>query len=431
MKYLAYLCGGFSLKEGRGKAAASLPSIWKEQRHDKTEIHDYEQYYLPDFVRFCLDPDAGEDVSMQRFRMDCDTDTAIPEQNSGCGHAIPFHIRHVDFYLFPFRMAMFSICIETESGDANDFTALASSLRRLGSLGSPWLEEFRRAALDPLADAWRILSPFTPDENGNGFDFSRLVEDGNKFSVFQIVLQDSGEGGESDSPSDGLLFSLGTVAPIGAKAASSLYAPSDEYFHKIMSENVLAVYSGWKCLALSDTLTILACGAPEWLVTNWTVDYFGMIYIWQLYRRNYLFRLTRRFRFERQNSTALEQESVDFERNCSFHKISYNFLPEEFCSIVERGLKSDRDKDELYHMIAQENSKSEKLADNRMNRLLFFMTCLTMASTIYDACCLLQILLPYGTSPTVEIVGFRLVSSIMFTLLMIALLIYRQRSKRL
>ena len=247
------------------------------------------------------------------------------------------------------------------------------------------------------------------------------------FNVFQIVSAEPADGDERDK----LLFELATVAPAGSYDAKSLDSPSEAYFRKLLDENSLSVYNNWKCLALSDTLTILCSECPEWLISNWKNDYFGLIYIWQLFRRNYLFRLTRRFRYERENVASLERESVDFERNCSFHRISYNFLPEEFSACVARGLRIEKEKNELYHMIAQEESAGEKRADNRMNSLLFFMTCLTMASTIYDTCCLLQELLPYDTTIGSSVTGFRLVTSLMLTIVLAALLIYRTKVRKL
>ena len=82
-------------------------------------------------------------------------------------------------------------------------------------------------------------------------------------------------------------------------------------------------------------------------------------------------------------------------------------------------------------MIAQEESAGEKRADNRMNSLLFFMTCLTMASTIYDTCCLLQELLPYEDAVGSTVLGFRLVASVMLTIVLAALLIYRTKVRKL
>lgn len=428
MEYIGYLCGSFSLREGRVKTAARLPSRWRELRLSETELHEYGQYYLPDFVRFCLNPDAGEDVAMQRFTTDCGCTFKLPSTLVRSGNDVSLRVPSLNLYLLPFRIAMFSIRIELSSDDPDDLTSAVAALRKLNKLGDSSLDGFRVAALEPLAELWRSFSPFAGSVE---FDWSRLVEDGNKFSVFQIITCNPGDGENPEPLSDELLFALGTVAPLNQKTISPLYAPSDDYFRQIMSENVLSVYSSWKCLSLSDTLTILATGAPEWLVANWTEDYFGMIYLWQLYRRNYFFRLTRRFRYERQNSAMLEKETVDFERNCSFHKISYNFLPEDFSEIVARGLKPDREKSELYHMISQEESKREKAADSRMNSLLFFMTCLTMASTIYDACCLFQELVPYGQAAGSTVAGFRLVASVMLTVILIALLVYRHNSRKL
>lgn len=427
MEYIGYLCGGFTLREGRVKTASQLPSRWKEVRLSAAEIHEYEQYYLPDFVRFCLNPDAGENIAMQRFSCDCGCELILPSDLIRSGRDVGLKVPTLQLYLFPFKMAMFSIRLEISSDEPDDLTSAVATLRKLNKLGDSALDGFRVAALEPLAELWRLFSPFA---GSVGFDWSRLVEDGNKFNVFQIINRNAAEGEAPQLPSDKLLFALGTVSPLEKDKVSPLYAPSDGYFKKIMSENVLSVYSSWKCLSLSDTLTILASETPEWLTANWTEDYFGMIYIWQLYRRNYFFRLTRRFRYERQNSSMLEQETVDFERNCSFHKISYNFLPEEFSEIVARGLKPDREKAELYHMISQEESKREKLADNRMNGLLFFMTCLTMASTIYDACCLFQELMPYEEAVGSTVLGFRLVASAMLTIVLTALLIYRYKTKK-
>ena len=61
-----------------------------------------------------------------------------------------------------------------------------------------------------------------------------------------------------------------------------------------------------------------------------------------------------------------------------------------------------------------------------MNSLLFFMTCLTMASTIYDTCCLLQETIPYDS----VVVGFRVTGSAMLTVVLAALLIYRYKTRK-
>ena len=425
MEYIGYFCGGFSLAGGRDEAANALPAGWKEDQCSAGQREGYELYYLPDFVRFCLSHEPGEDMSMRRFSKPLDASVTVPAALARTSGDLSVKIPELRLYLFPFHLALFAIHVEMEDAGENDITALTALLRNLRRLDEPELKAFHEAAVRPVLRLWEAIS--AASRSGVPADTVRLVEDGNKFNVFQIVSAEPADGDERDK----LLFELATVAPAGSYDTKSLDSPSEAYFRKLLDENSLSVYNNWKCLALSDTLTILCSECPEWLISNWKNDYFGLIYIWQLFRRNYLFRLTRRFRYERENVASLERESVDFERNCSFHRISYNFLPEEFSACVARGLRIEKEKNELYHMIAQEESAGEKRADNRMNSLLFFMTCLTMASTIYDTCCLLQELLPYEDAVGSTVLGFRLVASAMLTIVLAALLIYRTKVRKL
>jgi ABC-type Na+ efflux pump permease subunit len=48
------------------------------------------------------------------------------------------------------------------------------------------------------------------------------------------------------------------------------------------------------------------------------------------------------------------------------------------------------EKERLYEKIMRQNQKREKLSDQRMNKLLLFMTVLAMSSAIWDACCLIE-----------------------------------------
>ncbi len=419
MDYIGFLCGGFYLAEGRGACASKLDGCWQGVELGAAEITDYEYYYFPDFVRFSFKPDAGENVSMQRFRLNLDRDLEIALSHHIEERRIALRLVCADLYLMPFRHALFSIRVELSGVDADDITLIMSKLRNLKLLSEAFLKEFRQLAVDPLTVVWRSLSAAAA--KGKDFDYMDLVEDGNKLSLFSIAKIKSGSG-----ITDELLFELGTLAPIGSCASSGFNAPSEQYLGRIMVENSLSVYKNWKALCLADTVTILSLDCPDWLENNWCDDYFGLIYIWQLFRRNYLFRLTNRFRYERENVQALKKESVEFERNCSFQTISYNFLPIEFSACVVHGLGIDGKKEELYHMISQEQIKDEQLADKRMNNLLFFMTCLTMASAIYDTCCLFGQLLPYYS----VVLGYRTVGAIMLSIVLVAMLIYRIRTRK-
>lgn len=426
MKYIGYLCGVFSLKDNAFVSAGRLGSDWKPSEYSKETICGYEQYYFPDFVHFCFGGCSKEDNTVGRYSLKTEGEFHV---SVGCREkvrSVGVRTPEILLFLFPFKMAQFAIRIELDTDNDDDITAAVAVMRNINRCKNGGLEEYCETALSPIVEAFRSMNMESPAEDAK-FDYRRLVENGNKLKIFQIACL--GKDRWSSDNVDQLLFEIGTTAPIGSSDGKSVDSPSETFFKEMMSRDTLSVYNNWKALFLFDTTTIICGDCPEWLLKNWTEDYFGMIYICQLYRRNYLFRLNRRFRFERENVGCLENESVDFERRCCFHNISYNFLPEMFNHRVESSLKTEEEKESLYHMISQEQANREKKAENRMNNLLFFMTCLTMASAIWDTCCLINGIIPFGISIGSEIIGYRLTASILTAIVLLALLIYRIRSK--
>ncbi len=402
MRYTGFLCGGFSVKEGRRDPG----NMWSRIVYTEEQIRGYESYYLPEFVRFNLDSTAVGFGSMTRYEMKLDKKFDL---------AVPVTVSELKLYMLPFGMALFAIRVDIETEDLNGITATMANLRNLGKIASQ--TEFAAEALAPVVETYCRLTDCSPEN----FDYMKLVEDGNKLKIFQIALID----GDAVKDKDVLLFEIGCVAPIDSYDEKYIYSASESYFRKLMTENKLSIYNNWSCLGLSDTLTILAENCPDWLVDNWTKDYFGLIYIWQLFRKNYIFRLTKRFRFEKDDPQKLVKEAFEFDKTCSFNTISYNFLPEEFSGCIENGLRIEEDKKVLYLLLEQENTAREKTSDSKMNYLLFFMTCLTVFSAIYDACSLFNEMYSYEDNIGSGEMGFRLVASGLTSLILIVLLLNR------
>lgn len=426
MKYIGYLCGVFSLKDNAFVSAGRLGSYWKPLECSKETVCVYEQYYFPDFVHFCLGGCSKEGNAIGRYSLKMGSEFHV---SVGCrqkSRSVGVRTPEALLFLFPFKMAQFAIRVEIDTDNDDDVTSAVAAMRNIIRCDNDGLEEYRDKALSPVVDAFKAMNMELSADDVK-FDYRRLVENGNKLKIFQIACLSETRWASDNI--DRLLFEIGTTAPIGSYDGKSVDSPSEAFFKDMMSKDTLSVYNNWKALFLFDTTTIICGDCPEWLLKNWTEDYFGMIYICQLYRRNYLFRLNRRFRFERENVEYLENESVDFERRCCFHNISYNFLPEMFNRRVESSLKTEEEKESLYHMISQEQANREKKAESRMNNLLFFMTCLTMASAIWDTCCLINGVIPFGISIGSELIGYRLTASILATIVLLALLIYRIRSK--
>ena len=223
---------------------------------------------------------------------------------------------------------------------------------------------------------------------------------------------------------------MGTLSPIGSYDEESLYSSSAQYMKDMVDQNSLSIYNNWRCLSLFDTYTILYCACPDWLLNNWLNDYFGMIYISLLYKRFYLFRANLLFRFKLKNIETLLEEFLKFERHHCFFNISYNFLPQEINKSIAKGLEIESEKKELCHMIGQENTQREKKDDERMNKLLFFLTCITVISVIWDASCLINELYPFSHYLETNVTGYRIVSFSFVLVVLFAMCIYKFFKKR-
>ncbi len=406
MKYIACLCGGFTATSKKLKIG--LP--WQLDVYSAEVRKQYENYYLPEFVRFHFSEGKPCSESMIRY-------TVPVQQTISVG--IPVCVKELKLYVMPYKMVQFSIQIEIENEDVDSIIAAVLEMRTLHKLAQ--LSEFVKVAMNPIVDVYKQLTN-TKDVD---FAYANLVENGNKLKIFQIACE------EINRPNrDEFLFELGTLAPVGSYNSTALESTSEEYFNKIMAKNKLSVFNNWTCLSLVDTVTIVGTQFPEWLVTNWVQDYFGLIYIWQLFRKNYIFHLTKLFRYGNQSSEKLILESVRFERKYSFNIISYNFLPEAFAQCIETGLCIEEDKHNLYHILEQEEQNLSKVSDSSMNYLLFFMTCLTIFSAIYDACSLLNEILPYETNLGSNMLGYRFFSSILMTFVMVVFLINRLMKRK-
>ena len=86
-----------------------------------------------------------------------------------------------------------------------------------------------------------------------------------------------------------------------------------------------------------------------------------------------------------------------------------------------------RDKSEMQHMLLQENQRREEAADKRMNNLLFFMTCLTIFSAVWDLGCLLDSMYPFEISIGSTMIGFRIVTTVLLLITVLFALVNRFR----
>lgn len=282
---------------------------------------------------------------------------------------------------------------------------------------------FISAAIDPICEVYSALVGEYRTTQRTSYDgsvtigYPFLVENGNKLKIFHILASDEYQ--DNHGRTDCLLYEAGTLTKEGSYNGTDFMSSSSDYFESVMESNRISVFNNWKALALFDTFTILSGTTKEYLLSNWEDDYFRKIYLYCLFRKFYLFRLNTIFRKTGSNLPRLRDEFITFERRYCFPRISYNFLPLEIMEYLDKSLDISRDKDEMESMLRQESETREASADKRMNSLLFFLTCLTIFSAVWDLGCLLDSMYPFELSVGSSITGFRVVTS---TLLIITLL---------
>jgi len=410
MKYTGFLCGAFSTK------GIFVPEEnWKSIVTSDADRQLSSNYYYPEFVDFNFGANTN---SIRRFTWSVSTYIPVEVGFGDNVHSVNTYVDNITLYQAPFDLTLFSVRIDLDC-IGNDVTAAVSRLRNIDSIGKV-NARFAEAVLNPLMSVYRRYSPFAKEIAGTADTecYQRLVEHGNKLKVFQISVIDEIEWDSLDP--DKLLFEVGTLAPIGSYDPENDFSPSKAYFDRIMEGNSVSVFNNWKALSLFDTFTFLGHDISEGNLSNWRDNYFGMLYISELFVKFYLFRLNNDFRISHERADKLLEQFDEFEYSCWFDHVSYNFLPRLLHKAMEEGLEILPEKQRLYQMIAQQKDKREKRDDQRMNNLLFYLTLFTTFSMVWDASSLFNEMYPYETYLGSYIEGVRLVS---YSLLLVVLLI--------
>ena len=406
----AFLCGSFSIKN----KIKSFDSKWKKVM-PKDEKSVLERYYYPEFVEFCYPAEGQEKNGMQCYSLSIDKNIEVNLR--GKRHAI--FVKDIEIFILPYNLFIYAIRVTQDGADLNDITLSLSILRNISEYKDELIKDSWGEILEPVVEIYRSAGD-VPDSPFQHFD---LMENGNKLKLFQIVEIESSKLTEKEQ--DELLFELGTLAHVDSYNSGSFTSPSQEYFDRIMKHNKISIFNNWKGLSLFDTFTVLSYPTHQYLLDNWTNYYFGMIYIHSLFLKFYLFRMNILFRKKTIKASSLEKEFLNFELNCCFHKISYNFLPLEIYQSLDVGLEINEERKQLFRMIEQEKNIQEKEGDRKLNNILLFLTGLTVFSAIWDFTCLLNQLYPYDELLGSTIGGFRIVTYILLLTVIVIFIVNR------
>lgn len=404
-----FLCGYFSAKK---PLVASVFEGWTREEHSQASRDELSNYYLPEFASFMMD-------EMRHYTQVVGKPCALRFSDT---EEATFDIVRLHLWSAPFNLLLFAVEIEFKGIEFNLMTKVLNSLRNCvyyNNLHS----NFINAALSPMV---RLYNQVTDGSLAFGGNLTDLIENGNKFKLFQAVTP---TGPVADDDLDLLLFDTGTLA---RHTPNSTGMNAVDYYQSIMEKHRISVFNGWKGLALLDTFTMLSIDTPEWVVNNWKTDYFGMIYVYQLFRKVFLYNVNTRYRKRTEDVEVLEDQLEQFEKDYSFRSVSYNFLPNVINDAIGSSLDTDSDSRQLYQMINSEMEKRREHSEERTNKFLTFLAVMAMFSAIFDITCLLDntfdFSLLFGDGKT----GYRFVASVLTALVVAVYLLItlKQRKKK-
>ena len=419
----AFLCGYFT-RNIQANFEKMESDGWERKIPVAKHVADMKRIYYPEFVDFCFaDADATRGCVELSRKVGVQTVLVTKSGN------VELTIDDLSLYLMPMDVTLLKIGVSFEVDDLNKATAVLASLRMVDYYSAEDHGEFIRLAIDPLLVQYRALTG--SDDCG----VSRLVEQGNKFRIFQIVNSlKSDDADTATMLSDVTLYQMGSVSKVtnGELKGSGV---SEVYLNKILDESRVSVFDSWHALALNDTFTVHGENLSLKLIAQWSECYFGMIYLHSLMVKSFLFGLNVQLREALQDRTtalrqlstafgvsrspidALVQRFEEFERKCCFHKVSYNFLPVLLDEAIDKGLCIAEEKEQLYVVIDKEKGRRDAANDRLVNGLLFVLSLLTLFSAIWDFSCLLNEMYPYSDYFTSSNMGYRWVTLLVVVLL--------------
>jgi len=281
-------------------------------------------------------------------------------------------IPYLDIYLFPNEIGLFTLKFEMDvpTPALNDLSLFIKTVRQPESSIEIGGESIN---LKTFIEK-NILTNLAVDEHWNRYN--------PQFKTYTNI--DLTE--EMDQTRiDKMLFDLGTVSEPGTAAGEGLFAPSAEYFDKLMKENRITVFRNWTALCLFDTFTRISINLPDQHKV-WEYDYFH-IYLHAIYMKSFMYltntELSDVTKATRETAT-IRDKFVEFINDYYLSHISYKFLPNLLYDKMLAALEISREVEMMEKKIQRINESFQKKREVTLNTALTIIIFLSLFSVITD-----------------------------------------------
>ena len=367
--------------------------------------------YYPEIIHFYSECN-------QSFSMPINKDITIGDAETK--DLIPIHIDKIQISLLPFNTLIYSIGMSCAQVNMEVMLKVFNQLRQINRYNQQQnIQEFVDTVIVPIRELYKQVTGRCVEHN------YQLVENGNKLKIYQIVTINNEL--LHSSYADNLLYSLGTLS---MNDSSDYMGSNEEYVQNILTKYKIAVFNNWVALPLLDSMTFMCDeGMKSYVKDSWRTDYFELIYIYQLYRKIFLYRTNSEFRLRKRPINKIQNDLEDFDNHYTYHFISYNFLPNLLNKVVESSQEIADEQEEMKNILKRTVQAETELREKRSNYFLTFLAIITSFSTIWDLNCLLDAMFNYSTVFTINLLGYRLVTSIIL-LVIVLVALFALNSKR-
>lgn len=373
-----FLCGFFTAPEPF--TGTKCPSGWTRIENDPHGIEMMRNYYYSEFVQFFTD-----DVTVFKRKIGANA-TICLKGDDAPDRKFPVYVAETALYQMPLNLIVFSIRLEIRETEQNDLAKVLLKLRSCSHYLVEEVGDFINLGVAPVFNAYKECGGKGDIRKEEAeYDFSFLVEFGNKLKIFQVSLVERLP--DTDRALKNCIFCLNTLTEYDNCLSADT---EEEYIDSAMAEGYLSVFKNWKLLALLDSVVILAHDPQPVHLSIWTGTYFEKIYVYELFRKCFLYKLNYNFHDASSNPRELQDEMKSFERSYSFANISYNFLPQLVDRAFVHALDFKPEEIAINQMINREVVFRDEKRENRTNHLLIVLAALAGFSAIWDLLSLIQ-----------------------------------------
>ena len=288
---------------------------------------------------------------------------------------ISFDIEYADIYLFPYEIGFISFKCTLSGETAQTPENISDFLYRIRDIDH-YIEMPNNTTKISVPDF--IHQSFLQQLS---IDNSWISYNPQLKSYINIDLSESIDEDERDH----LMYDIGNMTPIGSSKGEGFFAPSQQYFEKIIQENKVSVFRNWSALFLFDTFTRISIQSPD-TFKSWEYEYFNL-YIHTLFLKFFMYITNSNISdvtIVNKKTQKIRDMFIEFINDYYHSHVSNKFLPDLIQDKLMFALDIHSEVEKMETKIQRINEHFQEKREKKLNLVLTVLAIISVFSFIYD-----------------------------------------------